>query len=32
MIYVTPFNGITKDTTGPSTDSGFESLEAVVEA
>jgi len=31
-IYVTPFNGTTKETTGPSTDSGFETLEAVVEA
>lgn len=30
-IYVTPFNGTTKETTGPSTDSGFESIDAVVE-
>jgi len=28
-IYVTPFKASTKETTGPSTDSGFENLEAV---
>lgn len=29
-IYVTPFKASTKETTGPSTDSGFDSLEDVV--
>lgn len=29
-IYATPYNQATKQTTGPSTDSGFESLDQVV--
>lgn len=32
MIYVTPFKNSTKQCSGPSTDSGFESLEPVVAA
>lgn len=32
MIYATPFTDETRECTGPSTDSGFESLEAVAEA
>lgn len=31
MIYATPYNPTTKQTTGPSTDSGLESLDQVVE-
>ena len=32
IIYATPFKASTKETTGPSTDSGFESLDAVVKS
>lgn len=31
-IYVTPFKNSTKQCSGPSTDSGFDSIDAVVEA
>lgn len=31
-IYVTPFKNSTKECSGPSTDSGFESIDAVIEA
>lgn len=31
-IYATPFKASTKETTGPSTDSGFQSLDDVVTA
>lgn len=31
-IYATPFKASTKETTGPSTDSGFQSLDDVVAA